>query len=268
MMKRRRIFMPLVLLCLATTLAAGPAGTAIRETAEAILGKFGRGAAGQTAEEVAEKTARAVATHGEDALPFLRGAGHRGFAVLREAGEQAPEVLGLYARRGDEALWIVSEPRKLALFLQHGDTAADAMLRHPAIADSLIRQFGDEGAAALLQLSRQNAQRLKITVEEGLFRAAPRGPELLGVIRRHGNSAMDFIWRHKGALALTGILATFLADPQPYISGAKELVVEPVVQPIAEGLNWTLLLLAVLLLVFLPTILRGLLRSVRVVIGK
>ena len=260
--------MPLVLLCLVTTLSAGPAGTAIRETAEAILGKFGRGAAGQTVEEVAEKTARAAATHGEDALPFLRSAGHRGFAVLREAGEQAPEVLQLYVRHGDEALWIVSEPRKLALFLKHGDAAAEAMLRHPGIADSLIRQFGDEAAAALNQLSRQNAQRIQIATTEGLFRATPRGHELLGVIRRHGDSAMDFIWRHKGALAVTGILATFLADPRPYFSGARELVVEPVVQPIAEGVNWTLLLLALLLIAFLPTILRVLLRSARVVLGK
>ena len=88
------------------------------------------------------------------------------------------------------------------------------------------------------------------------------------MVRRHGDSAMDFIWRHKGALAVTGILATFLADPRPYFSGARELVVEPVVQPIAEGVNWTLLLLALLLVAFLPTILRVLLRSVKVVAGK
>ena len=40
---------------------AGPAATTIREAAEFIIGKFGKGAAGQTVGEVAEATAKAVA---------------------------------------------------------------------------------------------------------------------------------------------------------------------------------------------------------------
>ncbi len=253
---------------MAASLSAGPAATAVRETAEFILGKFGKGAAGETVEQVVERTARAVAIHGEEALPFLRSAGHRGFAALREAGEQAPAVLRLYARKGDEALWIVSEPDKLALFLRHGDAAADAMLRHPGIADALLRQYGDEAAAALNQLSRQSAQRLSMAAEEGLLTATSRSGELLGVIRQYGDGAMEFIWQHKGSLAVTGILATFLADPRPYISGGKELVVEPLVQPIAREINWTLLVFAVLLIALLPTIVRVLLRAVRLIAGK
>ena len=52
---------------------------------------------------------------------------------------------------------------------------------------------------------------------------------------------MSFIWRHKGALAVSATLAAFLAEPQAFISGAKDItqiatenVVKPVVQPLAQ----------------------------------
>ena len=54
----------LLLIAFASPAIAGPAGTAIRETAEFILSKFGKGAAGQTVEEVTDATAKIVAKHG------------------------------------------------------------------------------------------------------------------------------------------------------------------------------------------------------------
>ena len=59
---------------------------------------------------------------------------------------------------------------------------------------------------------------------------------------------MAFIWRNKGALAVTAGLATFIANPEAYIDGGKELIVEGVSRPAAEmgkevarHTNWTLL---------------------------
>ena len=51
-----------------------------------------------------------------------------------------------------------------------------------------------------------------------------RTPELLEVVARHGDRAMDFIWRHKGVLAGGAALTAFLANPEPFLSGTSELV--------------------------------------------
>ena len=233
---------------------AGLVTSAARETAEAILKKFGRGVAGETVEEVSETTAKALARHGDSAAPFLKQTGHDGIRVLKEAGEQAPDIIKLHARFGENALWITSRPNNLAIFLKHGDNAADALMKHGSIAGRLIGKYGDDGARAMTAISRQNAQRLSIATSEGLLTKTSRSQELLGVISKHGDAAMDFVWRNKGALATTAVLGTFLADPEAYINGAKKLVVDPVVEPMARNTNWTLIVSLVLAIAFGPFI--------------
>jgi hypothetical protein len=98
----------------------------------------------------------------------------------------------------------------------------------------------------------------------GVLDATPRSPELLAVIRQYGDEAMAFIWRNKGALTVATLLGTFLADPEAYISGAKQLVVDPVVTPIATATNWTLVILvAVAMLVAVLAAPRLLARAIR-----
>ena len=240
---------------------AGPTGTAVRETAEFILAKFGRGVAGQTVEEIAEATTKAMSRYGEDALPLLRNSGHAGFTALEAAGEKATDVIRLYATKGDEAIWIISEPKKLAIFLKHGDSAADALLKHPGVSDTLIENYGISAVDALNEISRQNAQRLTMLTNDGLFNATPRSTELLHVIRTNGDDAMDFIWKNKGALAVVAVLGTFLADTNAYISGAKELVADPLIEPIARGTNWTLIIAGILVVVFMPFIARSFIKA-------
>ena len=167
----------------------------------------------------------------------------------------------LYARKGDDAIWVISEPKRLAIFIKHGDSAADALIKHPGIADSLIGRFGDDAVGALHSISRQSAQRLSMVAEDGLLNATPRSKELLSVIGRYGDDAMDFVWKNKGPLAVTAVLGTFLADPQTYISGAKELVISPVVEPIVRNTNWTLIIAGVLVVVFFPFIARSFARA-------
>jgi hypothetical protein len=47
---------------------------------------------------------------------------------------------------------------------------------------------------------------------------------------------MDFVWRHKGALAVATVLGTFLADPGAFLGGGRELIggaAQEATQPIA-----------------------------------
>ena len=211
------------LLCLGTGVQASALATGAREAAEYIVQRFGKRVPSQTADDVAREISRASARHGSDAVGFLRAAGHTGFDILEQAGPKAPDVIKLFVRRGDEAIWVVSKPEKLAIFIKHGDNAADALIKHPGIADSLITRHGGVAADALNRVSQQNAQRLGIVAQDGMLASTPRSPELLGVIRKHGDSAMEFIWKHKGSLAVAAVLGSFLADPEAYLSGAKGL---------------------------------------------
>lgn len=233
-MTLHRSFGAILIACLLchTESMAGPATSAVRAVAQPAVGPSGP----------------MIARYGEAAAPFLRHAGAQGGAVLEQAGDKAPEIVRLYARRGDDAIWIVSQPNKLAIFLRHGDSAADALIRHPGIADELIERFGVDAAAALNAVSRRGAQLLAIVADEGLLTVNPRGQELLSVVRRYGDDAMTFIWENKGALAVAAVLAAFLADPAMYLTGAAKLVVAPVVSQV----DWTWPLTVILLVACLP----------------
>ena len=231
-----------VLLSATNLVHAGPVSSAARETAEWIAKKFGAGRVGKTVDEIALATARTVQKHGDEALPLLRATGHAGFDALESAGKQAPDVVKLFARRGDEAVWVISQPKKLTIFLKHGDTAVDALLKHPGIADDLIERFGGKAFVPLQRLEKTGAQKMAMAAKEGLFETTPRSAELLDVIGKYGDRAMDFIWRNKGALAVTASLAAFLHDPEPFIQGAKDLaigVVTPIGTEITKRTNWT-----------------------------
>ena len=268
-MKHPSIHISLLLtLLIAQPAFCGTTGTSLKETAEFIMSKFGKGTAGQTVEEITVATTKAVTRYGDDALPLVRKLGHTGFTALEAAGDKASDVIKLYARKGDEAIWIISEPKKLAIFVKHGDSAADALLKHPSIADNLISQYGDDAVGALNKLSRQSAQRLAIVSDDGLLTTTSRSSELLQVVRRYGDEAMDFIWKNKGSLAVASVLATFLADPQTYISGTKELIVDPIVSPIVKSINWTSITAGVLGIVFLPFIVSSILKSFLVMKSK
>jgi hypothetical protein len=98
--------------------------------------------------------------------------------------------------------------------------------------------------------------------ENGTLAKMGREVEVLEVIGKYGDRAADFIWRHKGALAVGATLTAFLANPEPFLDGTQVLVgtvAENVVRPIAEvpgkvatevakGTNWTAVFLTVLVL--------------------
>lgn len=246
------------LIVISLSVEAGPAASALRESAEFIFKKFGSGVAGKSATELEVTIARLAEKYGESAAPLLRNAGHAGVGALEQAGTKGPLVIKLFGRRGDEALTVITNPARLSLFLKHGDVAADALIKHPGIADDLIGRFGDDAAKALTGLSRQSAQQLGIVERDGLLAASARSAELLPVIGKYGDQAMAFIWKHKGALAVTALLTTFLTNPEPYTSGVLGLT-----SLIAKSINWTLLIVGILVISFLPFITKSVIRAIR-----
>ncbi len=236
---------------------------AIREVAEQIMSKFGRGIAGNTVEEAAEALAKAVAKHGDEALPFLSRSGHVGFNALEQAGPKSAQLLKFFSRSGDDAILIAKNPQKLDLFLTYGDEAAEAIIKHPGIAEDLITEYGEVSIKVLNKLSASGAQKFGILSKQGLFKKHPRSKELIEVVETYGERGMNVIWKNKGALLVSAVLVSFLADPDAYINGVKELgkgsiemIGDKVLGPIVQQLNWTWILGGILLLFFFPHIMR------------
>lgn len=228
---------------------------AAREAAEFVLERFGAEAAEETVETLSAKIVRYGSKYGDEAIEAIRKAGPRGFQLIDDAGENAPAVVRLLSRYGDDAVWVASQPRTLAVFLRHGDEAAEAMMKHPGVGGRMIEEFGSPGAGALRGVSGQSARRLAMMADDGTLAASGRAGDLLGVVGRFGDRGANFIWRNKGALVVSAAAAAFLADPEPFIDGTRDLaevVVEPGVREISKGMavntDWTSVIVFMLVL--------------------
>lgn len=196
---------------------------AIREVAEYVVERFGKEAAEETAESIAAKLTRLSARHGDEAIDAVRAMGPRAFTLIDDAGEHAPTAIRLIARHGDEAAWVIAEPRRLALVTRYGDDAAEAMIKHKDIVLPLLEQAPDAAAKAFKAVSGQSARRLAMLDDAGDLARIGQTDKLLGVVGRYGDKAADFIWRNKAALATAAALTAFLANPEPFIEGTKDL---------------------------------------------
>ena len=78
------------------------------------------------------------------------------------------------------------------------------------------------GAQRIVALSRARTRPgtvrgLAILAENGTLARTDRRGELLVVIERHRGRALTFVWRNMGALTVTTVLETFLADPEAFL---------------------------------------------------
>jgi hypothetical protein len=227
-------------LALALTLAimsparAGGPAKAVQEAAEFLLKKFGREVAGEGAEKLTGRIASAVSRHGDNVLIAVRRVGPRALSLADEAGEHAPQAMRLLTRYGDDAVTVLSRPKGMALFARYGDDAASALIKHQGVAEPLVERMGRPAVEALGAVGARSGRRLVMMADGGELAALGRTPEVMGVIARYGDPAMEFIWRNKGALAVGTALTAFLANPQPFIDGTTQLtgtVAENAVRP-------------------------------------
>jgi hypothetical protein len=243
----------LILAVLATLiLAPSPAAAdgktkAAQEVAEFVLRKFGKEAAKDGAQALARRIERAALAHGEEVFQAVRQVGPRGLHLIEEAGAHSPQVARVLARHGEHGVvYVLRHPKALQLVLRHGEQAANVLVKSRGVALPAVESLGQPALRAFEALgTAQNARRLAMMAAEGGELAQiSRTAELLAVIEKGGDAAMSFIWRHKGALAVSATLAAFLAEPEAFINGAKDIthiatenVVKPVVRPLAEVPN-------------------------------
>jgi hypothetical protein len=242
---RRPLASLVVLIAVLTVAAPVHAGvwtTAAREAAEAIVQRFGRAAATEGTERLAVRLEALAVRFGDDALNAARRTGPAGLRLLEEAGEHAPVAARLLARYGDDGLWLAGQSSRLGFVARFGDDAAEVLLKHKGLADDLISRLGQPGVNALAKLSGQSGRRLAMMADAGDLARIGRTDELLAVVARYGDRAMDFIWRNKGSLAVGAALTAFLADPESFLDGTRELasvLAQEVGQPLLETVGVT-----------------------------
>ena len=210
----------LVVLIGKSAVHAGAPEQVARLAADETARVLGRQAERSAVTTLSQRIARLAVEHGAETLVAVRRAGPDAVEVIERASRRGGLASHLLAAHGSEALVIAREPVLLELVARHGDNAALALVRHPGLARSVIEVTGTPGARALAGLSTQNARRLAMLTEDGVLLRMGHQEELLSTIERHGDRALDFVWRHKGALAVGTLLTAFPKDPELFLSGA------------------------------------------------
>jgi len=256
---------PATILIISAAILAGPVSLAradirskaAREAAEFVMQKFGLTAAKEGTETLARRLTTAAARHGEEVFAAVRRVGPKALTLADEAGEQAPRALRLLSRHGeDAAVWVLKRPKGMSLLSRFGDDAAEVLVKHKGLAEPVLEQVGAPAVKALGAVGSQGGRRLAMMAEGGELAALGHSPEVMDVIARYGDPAMDFIWRHKGPLAVGTTLTAFLANPKPFIDGTTHLagtvgdaVVKPVIQETAQAVSWLVWTLLVFVVV-------------------
>ena len=83
-------------------------------------------------------------------LSAVRKVGPRALRLADEAGENAPAVMRLLTRYGDDAARVLSRPKGMSLVTRYGDGAASSVLiKHEGIAEPLVERMGRPAIEAL-----------------------------------------------------------------------------------------------------------------------
>jgi hypothetical protein len=216
---------------------------AARRVAREVVESFGR----EAVEAAEPRVARLVEAYGEEAATVLRKVGPSGVQAMERFGAPSLRIL---ARWGDDGIRLlaVEGDSAVAALARYGDEAVELMIRHPGVGRDLLAQFG--GQVLRRPLSTESVVALNRLAEP--IRASGRSAEILAVVETFGDRACDFLWRNKGTIFLAAVLTAFLHDPEPYLDGVKQLVVQPatqLAQDAASRTNWTLVVLVAVLLV-------------------
>jgi hypothetical protein len=228
---------------------------AAREAAEALFERFGA-KAGRSVPELASGIERAAARYGDDAIAAIRKGGPASLGLVEAAGADGAKAIRVLAVHGEQgASRVLARPAAMRQFLQYGDDAAAVLVRHPGVAEPLVERGGVQAVKALGSIEARSGRRVAMLLDGELAGNAARHPEVLGVVARYGERAVNFLWENKGKLAAGAALAAFLADPEPFLSGTRDIasvVGETVVKPVVGGLftllHVTVIALGVLLL--------------------
>lgn len=242
--------------------AQGKAAIA-KEVAEQLIRRFSKEVADESVEKLTSRLQAVVLSAGDDALKVIEKSGPRALRILENSGADAAVTTRLLTKYGDDAIGALESPVRLGIVREFGQEAGEALIKHGAVAEKIIASTGSPAVGAIKQLSNQGVRRLAMIADEPSTAILSKNTDLLGIVGRYGDRAMDFIWRNKLTLVGGTALAAFVANPEPFLDGSRKLVengVDSIAtnigKPIAEQLGnakdwtWRILAITAMLLLF------------------
>jgi len=216
---------------------------AARRAAREVVEVFGR----EAVEAAEPRVLRLIEAYGDDAAAALRKVGPSGVQAIERFGAPGMKIL---SRWGDDGLRLlaVEGDSAVAALGRYGEEAVEMMVRHPGVGRDLLTRFGEQALRS--RLTTESVVTLNRLADD--IARSGRSAEIFGVIEKFGDRACEFLWRNKGTIFLTGVLVAFLHDPQPYLDGVKQLVVQPateVARDAAGRTNWTAVAIVTVLIV-------------------
>ncbi len=234
-----------------------------KELAEYVARHFGPQVVKESTEVLARKIESAAARHGNEIFEAVRKVGPRALPLVEQAGAHGSQAARILAQHGEQgAAWVLARPSAMKLVLQHGEGAAGVLVKHAGgIAEPVVEQFGAKAVKALEATGPQSGRRMAMLLADGELGKIGHTEELLDVVSKFGDRAVDFIWKNKAGLCVGTALTAFLVNPEPFLStaqGVTETVAENAVRPlaeipaaavkgVAEGTDWTEVIISVLL---------------------
>jgi len=218
----KAVFLVLSFLLCAAPVRADLRTRAATELAESLIARFGA-KAGRNVSALAQRIESLAIRHGEETLIAVRKVGPSALGLIEAAGAdgaKAVRVMALYGEQG--AARVLSQPAAMRQYLRFGEEAAAALVKHPGIAEPLVEKGGIAAVKALGVVTPQNGRRLAMMLEGELANVG-KHPELLEVIAKYGDRAATFVWANKGALATGAVLTAFVANPEPFLNGARDI---------------------------------------------
>jgi hypothetical protein len=245
----------LVLATLGSDQAWGQGKAALaRELVEFVSRRFAKEVAEEGTEVLTRKVETLLVKYGDDAAEAIRKVGPRSVQLIDNAASEGAQSAAWLAKYGDNAISLVANDSRRKLAAKLGDEAAEALIKHGEVAEPVLELAGKSAATALTKVSEQNGRRIAMMANEGELAKLGRSSELLDVVGKYGDKGMNFVWKNKGTLLVGTALAAFLADPEPFIEGTKNLAdvaaksaIEPIAKEIGMRTNWTITIIALVL---------------------
>ncbi|MBU6386000.1 MAG: hypothetical protein KGS49_08695 [Planctomycetes bacterium] len=253
--------------------AQGKAALA-KEVAEQLIRRFSKEVADEGVEKLTARVQSVMASAGDDVFKVIEKGGPRALRILEGSGADGAISARLLSKYGDEAIGALESPVRLGMVREFGEEAGEALIKHGVVAEKLIASAGSPAVGAMKQLTDQSVRRMAMLADEPSTAALAKSSDLLGVVGRYGDRAMDFVWRNKLTLAGGTALAAFVANPEPFLDGTRQLVEntvesvatnvgKPIAQQLGDAKQWTwrILAIAAMLILFWGWKTRGSRRS-------
>ncbi|MCA9806216.1 MAG: hypothetical protein KC777_29815 [Cyanobacteria bacterium HKST-UBA02] len=94
------------------------------------------------------------------------------------------------------------------------------------IAKSVIGRFGDSGAKAMKSLSKEGTEKLASMADE--LAKSGNAKTWLDWIARSGDKGMDFLWNHRGSVAVLTVSSVALMQPAEVVQAGEEVITKTI----------------------------------------